>query len=134
MRRVTTKSSIIWLFILFSLFNDILIIFRFEYFACMADSIAYSNVSMLALFRTVLFKKNEQHVGIDESKVCPLAASYDGDIHDALANLRRLDGNIPVHERYGVPVTFFAQMVAQKYCRLHNWVIVCVFVYFQYFD
>ncbi len=86
-------------------------------------------------------KKKEQYVGTDESKVCPLAASYDGNIHDALADLRRLDGNIPVHDNFGVPVNFFAPKGARKYWtrrRLHNWGIIQVHVldcfdYLNYF-
>ncbi len=40
---------------------------------------------------------------------------YDPDIHDALANLRRLDGSIPVHDKYGPPVYFFAPSGSRKY-------------------
>jgi len=40
---------------------------------------------------------------------------YDPDIHDALANLRRLDGSIPVHDKYGPPVNFFAPSGSRKY-------------------
>jgi hypothetical protein len=30
----------------------------------------------------------QQSISIDDSKICPLAVSYDADIHDALANLK----------------------------------------------
>ena len=40
---------------------------------------------------------------------------YDPDIHDALSNLRRLDGSIPVHDKYGPPVNFFAPSGSRKY-------------------
>ncbi len=46
---------------------------------------------------------------MDDSKMCPLAMCYDADIHDALANLRKLDGSIPVHDKY------FAQKGKRKY-------------------
>ena len=45
---------------------------------------------------------------IDESKMCPLAAFYDADIHDGLANMRRLDGSLPKHDKYGPSVIVFA--------------------------
>jgi hypothetical protein len=32
---------------------------------------------------------------------------YNGDIHDAVANMRELDGTIHVHPQYEVPVNFF---------------------------
>ena len=34
----------------------------------------------------------------EESKMCPLAHEFDLQIHDAIANLRRLDGSIPPHK------------------------------------
>ncbi len=40
---------------------------------------------------------------------------YDDDIHDTVSNLRKLDGTIPVHPQYGVPLNFFAPKRAQKY-------------------
>jgi hypothetical protein len=45
---------------------------------------------------------------IDDSRMCPLQVYYDGDIHDALANLRRVDGSIPFSKKYGMSVNFFA--------------------------
>ena len=43
----------------------------------------------------------------DESLMFPLAVSYDADIHDALANMRTLDGTLPLHSKYGAPVNLF---------------------------
>ena len=40
---------------------------------------------------------------------------YDADVHDAVANLRKLDGDIPVHPQYGMPVNFFAPQKSRKY-------------------
>ena len=62
-------------------------------------------------------KKSEagQVTIIDESKMCPLQAFYDGDIHDGLGNLRKLDGSIPFSERYGWSVNFFAPKGSRKY-------------------
>ena len=43
-----------------------------------------------------------------DSRMCPLGVYYDADVHDALANLRKLDGDIPVHPQYGMSVNCFA--------------------------
>ena len=53
----------------------------------------------------------------DDSKMCPFgnADNYDADIHDALANMRRLDGSPLPHEKYGQPVNCFAPKGSRKY-------------------
>jgi hypothetical protein len=40
----------------------------------------------------------------------PVLTFIDPDIHDALASMpvRRLNGSIPVHDKYGAPFDFFA--------------------------
>jgi hypothetical protein len=38
----------------------------------------------------------------------PLADKYDGNIHSFIANLRRINGDPPPHDKYGVPVNIFA--------------------------
>jgi hypothetical protein len=53
-------------------------------------------------------KKNDIQVPVDASKMCPMEVYYDGDNHNPVANIRKLDGTIPVHPQYGVPVNFFA--------------------------
>ena len=53
-------------------------------------------------------KKQKQEVPKDEHRMCPLAHEYDPFIHDALSQLRILDGSQPVHRRHGPPVNFFA--------------------------
>ncbi len=40
--------------------------------------------------------------------MCQMEGNYNGDIHDAVANLSKLNGTIPVHPHYGVPVSFSA--------------------------
>jgi hypothetical protein len=60
-------------------------------------------------------KKNDIPAPVEASKMCPMEVYYDGDIHDAVANLRKLDGTIPVHHQYGVPVNFFAPKGSRKY-------------------
>ena len=60
-------------------------------------------------------KRKNEPVTFDDSKMCPLQTLYDADIHDAIANLRRLDGNIPIHEKYGAPVNFFSPPGSRKY-------------------
>ena len=52
---------------------------------------------------------------VDDTKQCPLSEHYDGNTHDVLANLRRLDGNIETHAQYGVPVNLFAPAGKRKY-------------------
>ncbi len=47
--------------------------------------------------------------------MCSLEVYYDADVHDALANLRRLDGDIPVHPQYGMSVIFFDPQKSSKY-------------------
>jgi hypothetical protein len=39
-------------------------------------------------------RKNDVPVPVDDSKRCPLEVYYDADVHDALSNLRKLDGDI----------------------------------------
>ena len=60
-------------------------------------------------------KKNDVPVPVDDSRMCPLGVYYDADVHDALANMRRLDGEIPVHPQYGMSVNFFAPKKSRKY-------------------
>ena len=60
-------------------------------------------------------RKSDIPVPVDDSRMCPLGTLYDPDVHDALSNLRRLDGNIPVHPQYGMPVNFFAPQKSRKY-------------------
>lgn len=47
--------------------------------------------------------------------MCPLAHEFDLQIHDAIANLRRLDGSIPPHQEHGRPVDFFAEKGRRKF-------------------
>ena len=53
----------------------------------------------------------------EDSNTCLFncADHYDADIHNALANMRRLDGSPLPHERYGPPVNFFAAKGSRKY-------------------
>ncbi len=41
-----------------------------------------------------VMKKHEIPAPVDASKMCQMEVYYDGDIHDAVANLRRLDGTL----------------------------------------
>ena len=45
---------------------------------------------------------------VDDTRQCPFVEHYDGNLHDVLANLRRLDGSIETHQQYGPPVKLFA--------------------------
>ena len=51
----------------------------------------------------------------DDTRQCPFLEHYDGNLHDALANMRRLDGSIDPHPQYGPPVNFFAPKGTRKY-------------------
>jgi hypothetical protein len=52
---------------------------------------------------------------IDDTRICPQQVYYDGNIHNALANLRRVDGSIPFSEKYGMSVKFFAPSKKHKF-------------------
>ena len=60
-------------------------------------------------------KKNNVPVPMDDSRMCPLGVYYDADVHDALANLHKLDGDTPVHPQYGMSVNCFAPKKSRKY-------------------
>ena len=51
----------------------------------------------------------------EESKMCPLAHDFDLQIHDAIENLRRLDGSIPPHKDHGRSVDFFTEKGKRKF-------------------
>jgi hypothetical protein len=38
----------------------------------------------------------------------PLVEKYDGNLHDFIANLRRVDGGLAPHDKYGPPVNIFS--------------------------
>ena len=46
---------------------------------------------------------------------CPLGHEYDPDIHDAIANLRILEGSLPEHARHGSAFNCFAPKREMKY-------------------
>jgi hypothetical protein len=50
----------------------------------------------------------------DEYLICPLAHEYDAHIHDAIAQMRTLDGS-HVHAKHGPSVNFFAPKGEPKY-------------------
>ena len=60
-------------------------------------------------------RQNNVPSPVDPSKRCPLEMFYDADVHEAVANLRKLDGDIPVHPQYGMPVNFFAPQKSRKF-------------------
>ena len=45
---------------------------------------------------------------VPDEKPLPLVDNYDGNLHDFIANLRRVNGNPEPHEKYGPPVNIFA--------------------------
>ncbi len=63
-----------------------------------------------------------------EAKPLPLVEQYDGNLHDLIANLRRIDGSLPPHVKYGPPVS------PREYIRcwtqiLGQSVIACLWVF-----
>ena len=72
----------------------------------------------------------------DDSKMCPFGSAdyYDADIHDALANMRRLDGSPLPHEKYGPPVNFFAPKGSRKYWITKKTPILGYVYYINYFN
>ena len=63
-------------------------------------------------------------------KSCPLGHEYDADLHDAIAQLRILDGSLPEHAKHGPAGNVFAPAGTAKY-----WVKSSspVFGYFFYY-
>jgi len=61
------------------------------------------------------WRKHDVAVPVDDSRMCPLGVFYDADVHDALANLRKLDGAIPLHHQYGMSAKKFAPQKSRKY-------------------
>ena len=62
--------------------------------------------------------RNRRHgvkTEVDDTRQTPFVEHYDGNLHDAVANLRRLDGSIAPHPQYGPPVNFFAPKGTRKY-------------------
>ena len=51
----------------------------------------------------------------DDTRQCPFVEHYDGNLHDVMANLRRLDGGIATHQQYGPPVNLFSPKGTRKY-------------------
>ena len=51
----------------------------------------------------------------DDTRQCPFVEHYDGNLHDVMANLRRLDGGIAAHQQYGPPVNLFSPKGTRKY-------------------
>jgi hypothetical protein len=52
---------------------------------------------------------------VEAGKMCLLEVFYDPDIHHALGNLRKLDGNIAEHPQHGMPANFFAPRGSRNY-------------------
>jgi hypothetical protein len=50
-----------------------------------------------------------------DTKATPFADNYDGDVHNLVANMRRLDGTLPPHDKYGPPVNLFSPPGTRKY-------------------
>jgi hypothetical protein len=53
-------------------------------------------------------RQRQHNTASGEAKPLPLVELYDGNLHDFIANLRRVDGSMAPHEKYGMPVNIFA--------------------------
>ena len=51
----------------------------------------------------------------DDLKTNPMSEHYDPNLHDLLANMRRLDGTLPPHDKFGPPVNLIAPKGSRKY-------------------
>ena len=62
-------------------------------------------------------KAKKEHVALprDQPTWCPLVREYAPNIHSAVAQLRVLDGRIPVPSKHGEPVNCFAPAGAVKF-------------------
>ena len=62
-------------------------------------------------------KAKKEHVALprDQPMWCPMVREYDPNIHSAVAQLRVLDGSIPIHSKHGAPVNFFAPAEAVEF-------------------
>lgn len=59
-------------------------------------------------FEKTKAKRKQLPVPIDDGRWCPLVNDYDEDIHNAISQMRILDGTVPPHSKHGPPVNFFA--------------------------
>ena len=59
-------------------------------------------------------KKAKIEIPYAEHEMCPLAHEYDAHIHDAIAQMRTLDGS-HVHSKLGPSVNFFSPKGTAKY-------------------
>ena len=50
-----------------------------------------------------------------DTKATPFADNYDGDVHNLVENMRRLDGTLPPHDKYCPPVNLFSPPGTRKY-------------------
>jgi hypothetical protein len=75
------------------------------------------NLSYVPGYKKTQAKKNKVELPNqkDDYRSCPLSHEYDAHIHDALSQLRILDGARPVHAQHGPPVNFFSPKGQPKY-------------------
>ena len=112
-------------------------------FCCVSGRFLFKYEHFCAVFVANHIKTRNRRSGVpsrgdkdDDSKMCPFGCAdhYDDDIHDALANMRRLDGSPAPHEKYGPPVNFFAPKGSRKYWISKRTPILGYVYYIDYFN
>ena len=88
------------------------------------------NLSFIPAYVKTKAKKQKVELPNEDHRSCPLAHEYDPDIHDAISQMRSLDGSQPVHAKHGPPVKFFAPKGESKYWVKKN---AGVFGYFFFY-
>ena len=112
-------------------------------FCCVSGRFPLKYEHFCAVFVANHIKTRNRRSGVpsrgdqnDDSKMCPFGSAdhYDADIHDALANMRRLDGSPAPHDKYGPPVNFFAPKGSRKYWISKRTPILGYVYYIDYFN
>ena len=67
----------------------------------------FDRFTPLYISNTLKTQLRRQGAFTAEDKPLPLAVQYDGNLHDFIANLRRVNGNPEPHDKYGRPVDIF---------------------------
>ena len=122
-----------------------IILVIFLIFCCVSGRFPLKYEHFCAVFVANHIKTRNRRSGVpsrgdqyDDSKMCPLALptimTPIPNIHDALANMRRLDGSPAPHDKYGPPVNFFAPKGSRKYWISKRTPILGYVYYINYFN
>jgi hypothetical protein len=89
------------------------------------------NLPFVPAYAKTKAKKMKLDLPKEDHRSCPLAHEYDPDIHDAIAQMRILDGSKPVHSKHGPPVKFFSPKGEPKYWVKSNAGVFGFFFYYM---